>query len=744
MILCEHIKAAGLEAICVATLKDIANLAGVSQGTVSNVLNGRGNVSSEKIKLVESAIAQLGYTINERAKLLRKGHSNIIALVLPDTRTRRYNDIYSSFKIYAERNGYSVSLYLTGDNPRQEMNIISKLRSDMVIGVATISCAAYDNDLYLESGFPKSNILYIERMPAYDGNYIGFSYQSAGECLANAALQQNKNLAIFVNSPVFSNDGDFLKAVRAITNNRPLGNISIIKISIEQRQKEIINFLSKGVRYTSFIVSDFSLAEEIITILRVFFPEMADIPVYTISPLFTLPESFFLKYEMDYRKLGDHAAKQLIEQIVSKKSKHQNTVLSNNGFREWHPKQLLSNTTPVLNLLMLNGPEADAVEKMARLYTKYTGVVVNTSVFSYDEIFEIINNTEGSAYDILRIDITFLSWFAQRVLVPLRQLDPDIKKLFPQFLEGIADRYSSIAGDVYALPFSPSVQLLYYRKDLFESTVLKRLYYEQFKKSLTPPTSFAEFNCIAKFFTKNLNPSSPIEYGASLTLGSIGVAGSEFMARFLETHKNLYDDDGIVRLNCREGINALQQLIDLKPCAPENGNIWWTDTADDFASGRVAMAIIYSNYASNLLKNGTLTREEIGCTLVPGNNPILGGAALGISKHSSNKKLALDFIKWICSETVSSAATLLGGISPCKAAYQNYELLEAFPWLQLAGKSFTLAKGRRQPPEMTTPFNERQFLQIIGVAVKNSYNGMQSPEDALEWAQKEFERVFSH
>lgn len=61
-----------------ATIKDIAKLAGVSQGTVSNVLNGKGNVSSKKILLVEDAARQLGYTMNERAKLLRKGSSKIL------------------------------------------------------------------------------------------------------------------------------------------------------------------------------------------------------------------------------------------------------------------------------------------------------------------------------------------------------------------------------------------------------------------------------------------------------------------------------------------------------------------------------------------------------------------------------------------------------------------------------------------------------------------------------------------
>ena len=43
------------------TIKDIARAAGVAQGTVSNVLNGKGNVSSEKIKRVMDTAHELGY-----------------------------------------------------------------------------------------------------------------------------------------------------------------------------------------------------------------------------------------------------------------------------------------------------------------------------------------------------------------------------------------------------------------------------------------------------------------------------------------------------------------------------------------------------------------------------------------------------------------------------------------------------------------------------------------------------------
>ena len=47
------------------TIKDIAKAAGVAQGTVSNVLNGKGNVSSEKIRQVMDAASALGYVPNE-------------------------------------------------------------------------------------------------------------------------------------------------------------------------------------------------------------------------------------------------------------------------------------------------------------------------------------------------------------------------------------------------------------------------------------------------------------------------------------------------------------------------------------------------------------------------------------------------------------------------------------------------------------------------------------------------------
>ena len=66
------------------TIKDIAKAAGVSHGTVSNVLNGKGNVSAEKIELVKRVAREMGYIVNENAKSLRNQRAKSIAIILPN------------------------------------------------------------------------------------------------------------------------------------------------------------------------------------------------------------------------------------------------------------------------------------------------------------------------------------------------------------------------------------------------------------------------------------------------------------------------------------------------------------------------------------------------------------------------------------------------------------------------------------------------------------------------------------
>ena len=65
------------------TIKDVSNLAGVSIGTVSNVMNGHPNISASTRALVEDAISKLGYKANRAAKSLPAGRTSLIGYRMP-------------------------------------------------------------------------------------------------------------------------------------------------------------------------------------------------------------------------------------------------------------------------------------------------------------------------------------------------------------------------------------------------------------------------------------------------------------------------------------------------------------------------------------------------------------------------------------------------------------------------------------------------------------------------------------
>ncbi|MGY1456407.1 LacI family DNA-binding transcriptional regulator [Streptomyces sp. SS8] len=66
------------------TMADVARVAGVSSATVSYVLSGKRPVAPATRAAVESAIDELGFTVNTAARSLRTGRSSLVALIVPD------------------------------------------------------------------------------------------------------------------------------------------------------------------------------------------------------------------------------------------------------------------------------------------------------------------------------------------------------------------------------------------------------------------------------------------------------------------------------------------------------------------------------------------------------------------------------------------------------------------------------------------------------------------------------------
>lgn len=725
-----------------ATIKDIAKKAGVSQGTVSNVINGKGNVSSEKIRLVEAAASALGYAINERAKLLRQGNSRIFAVILPNIRFRQYVDFYRSFTSFSKSKGYSTLLYLSNDDPETERRMITQARSGMARGIVAFPASSGMIADYRGAGFDDSSTLYIERDQNEPCNYIGFDYGKSGKAMAEFALRQGmKSLALVTDNLGFSNERDFHAAFMAVLGGEKGISVNHMQTDQFRRTQNAMQLFDQDCPEGVF-VSNFGFADTIRDALKTFYSPAAT-KIHTVSPLFTMPEPNFLKYELNYRLMGKRAADLLISHIAHRTTEH-HVILENSGFRDWAaPKPAARASGTCINFLTLDSPEASAMKYLALLYTQSTGIKVNVSVSSYDEIHEILSGMDDSSiYDVLRLDVTWLSWFAGRLLVPLQDISPSMPSALDSFVGGISKQYFFVKDKFYAVPISPSAQVLFYRKDLFESTVLKRLYQETYRHPLAPPTTFEEYNRIARFFTKSFNAQSPVDYGTTITLGSTGVAGTEFLTRYFSLTRNLFDDNGQLLLDSDNARAALDALVEARQYAKPRPCPWWTHAAMEFSEGDVAMTILYSNFASDILNRNSRVVNRIGYALVPGGSPIIGGGSLGVSRFSRNPELALSFIRWLSSEPISSASMLLGSVSACGKSYENYEIIDSYPWLDLAKDSFALSANQRTPFTDFSPFDERRFLGILGLEVKNAYIGALSSAEALEKARKTYERQF--
>ncbi len=109
-----------------ATIVDVAQRAGVSKSTVSNVLRGKA-VTPELARRVRHAIEELGYTPSVFAQGLARRQSRALGVLVPQIGNPFYADMLSGMEREAVRCGYRILLASTGDQPHSERRTIGAL-----------------------------------------------------------------------------------------------------------------------------------------------------------------------------------------------------------------------------------------------------------------------------------------------------------------------------------------------------------------------------------------------------------------------------------------------------------------------------------------------------------------------------------------------------------------------------------------------------------------------------------------
>ncbi|MBG9812066.1 LacI family transcriptional regulator [Bacillus endophyticus] len=167
------------------TIKDVAQLSGISKTTVSRVINNKGYVSEEKKALVLKAMEELEYYPNLAARRLRGQLTTTIGVIVPKITNPFFSYLVDAIEEAAYEKGYQVLIFQSNEDPKKELTFLNLLKTKQVDGVIMTSV---ENDWTKVKSFIKHGPIvfcnvYIEkstvptvRLNQYQGTYDGIKH----------------------------------------------------------------------------------------------------------------------------------------------------------------------------------------------------------------------------------------------------------------------------------------------------------------------------------------------------------------------------------------------------------------------------------------------------------------------------------------------------------------------------------------------------------------------------------------
>lgn len=631
-----------------ATIKDIAKEAGVSLGTVSNVLNKKHNVSLEKINLVNDAIRKLGYQKNIQASFLKSGGSNQIAVIFPSISSPEYYLLYESLEGHFSQKGYQLNLYLTDNNPSKERLFLEKISGENTTFVIVVSCLSDANEYKQYFDIELVKIIFLYREIRNAKYYLGLDYESI---LTNVVKEAKGN-------------GD--KRIGIVSNQKYK-----IKEAVElvycflKHPFEVVKFIEDE-HLSSIVTLNILHAEEIYNAF--YFCNQSPPKIYTINHQFSHDErfiSYYISYDFIVRNIIHIIEGECLELFYQDK-----------GFL-FKKSDILHSS---LRILAISSPSIEALKKILPHFKRQTGIQVQIDTVPFVSISEVLTNPkQAKQYDIVRLDMERLPLLAS-YLQPFNFIQQE--ELASHYSNNLIKRFCLVNDQLYAIPFDPSIQVLFYHKAIFDDMITQRLFYEQYKTDLMPPRTFEEFNRIARFFDHNLMLKSPIRYGTAL-IDNPEILALEFLVRYYSLANKPILAQDVSAFSREIAFRVLENLAELKDNAVLLHGSWWDKAVECFEKKETAMLMIYSNHYSHLSHN---MPSSIGCAPVPGNMPLIGGGSLAIVKGCEKYEEVRLFFEWFLNDEIHERYVRLGGVSARKNVLMNQALIRQSPWISLIEK----------------------------------------------------------
>lgn len=419
------------------------------------------------------------------------------------------------------------------------------------------------------------------------------------------------------------------------------------------------------------------------------------------------------------------------------------TGCSNSGSENTSGVSLKGKTVKVL--LSAGGVgQFNAWKARSEDFTEKTGIKIEFIETPYENLLEDITSdgiASGGAYDL----VVHLDTMGSSITPFLEPLDEYVKRdnfNIDRWPAAVRD-LSTFDDKLYSLPVRAHVQMLFYRKDIFDQL------------GLTVPTTWEELDKVSKEITDKTDLAGIVPYYGA---GNNGQNLPMWTSYLWSNGGDIFDDKMKPVFNSPEGIEATQRYIDLlvteKVAPPGSVTFGEQDSRTFFKQGKAAMWLgwwwVYSEFNDKEASVEDVA-GNVGFASVPGwegkgSQANVATFPLAMMKGSKNKEAAWEVLKWIAEpeeeldivlKTVKneSPSAVQSTVITQKENLRNEELNELTDgFYNVAADNFDNAKALPKMKEWP------RIADIISGAISKMATG-EPVEPTLNDAAKQVERL---
>lgn len=202
------------------TIKDIAEISGVSTTTVSQILNNKGQRFSEETKRrVMKAVEENDYNPDYFAKNMINRESKTVGMIVPDVTDLFFSKVIEGVEAYLTKKDYMILLCNSNHSNEMEKNYIKQLLNRSVAGVILAS----PNAMELETSLKSSPYILIDRgiNTRVEGNLLVKEYEGSYESVQYLIDAGHKKIGMLTNESGYYEMTDRYRAyVQCLKDNK--------------------------------------------------------------------------------------------------------------------------------------------------------------------------------------------------------------------------------------------------------------------------------------------------------------------------------------------------------------------------------------------------------------------------------------------------------------------------------------------------------------------------------------------